>query len=228
MGHLFPGRRVQDAPFWHRPAVVIASARLFVGCCLVSIPVSEVTQMLNAIDAGDPTAADRLLPLVYDELRKLAAQKMNNEAPGQTLQPTALVHEAWLRLVGSGQEHWNSRGHFFGAAAEAMRRILVESARRKGRLRHGGQLQRVQDDQIEIPAAMPEDRLVQVSEALDELEREAPETAQVVKLRYFAGLTQEQVAETLGISLRTAERHWTWAKAWLFRRIRDQERNQSF
>jgi RNA polymerase sigma factor (TIGR02999 family) len=165
------------------------------------------------------------MPLVYEELRKLAAAKMAQEKPGQTLQATALVHEAWLRLVGADeQKAWNSRGHFFGAAAEAMRRILVESARRKGRLRHGGELEKVSADQIEIAATLSDDRLVQVSEALDELEREASEAAQVVKLRYFAGLTQEQVAESLGISLRTAERHWTWAKAWLFQWIREQEK----
>ena len=187
---------------------------------------SDVTQLLNAIDAGDPKAADQLLPLVYEELRRLAAAKMAQEKPGQTLQATALVHEAWLRLVGAEEQRaWNSRGHFFGAAAEAMRRILIESARRKARLRHGGELERVPVDEIEIAAALPEERLVQVSEALDELEREAPEAAHVVKLRYFAGLTQEQVAETMSISLRSAERHWTWAKAWLFQWIRDHERD---
>src|SRR5499426_4177820 len=158
---------------------------------------SNITQLLSAIDAGDPKAAGQLLPLVYEELRKLAAAKMAQEKPGQTLQATALVHEAWLRLVGADEQNeqkaWNSRGHFFGAAAEAMRRILVESARRKARLRHGGELEKVSADQIEIAAALPDERLVQVSEALDDLEREAPEAAQVVKLRYFAGLTQEQV-----------------------------------
>jgi len=186
---------------------------------------SDVTQLLGAMEGGDLKAADRLLPLVYTELRQLAAARMAQEKPGQTLQATALVHEAWMRLVGSEvQNAWNGRGHFFGAAAEAMRRILIESARRKARLRHGGQVERVPADQIEITAPLPEDRLLQVSEALDQLENEAPEAAQVVKLRYFAGLTQQEVAETLGISLRTAERHWTWAKAWLFRWIREQER----
>lgn len=185
---------------------------------------SDVTLLLNAVDAGDPRAADQLLPLVYEELRRLAAAKMAQEKPGQTLQATALVHEAWIRLVDpADQKAWNGRGHFFGAAAEAIRRILVESARRKARLRHGGDLQRADVEKIEIAAPVPEDRLVQVSEALDELEREAPEAAQVVKLRYFAGLTQVQVAETLGLSLRTAERQWTWAKAWLFHRIRAQD-----
>jgi RNA polymerase sigma factor (TIGR02999 family) len=176
------------------------------------------------MDAGDPRAADELLPLVYDELRKLAAARMAQEKPGQTLQATALVHEAWLRLAGDdAQKVWNSRGHFFGAAAEAMRRILVEAARRKSRIRHGGELERVSVEGVEIAAPIPEDRLVRVSEALDELEREAPEAAQIVKLRYFAGLTQEQVAETMNLSLRTAERHWTWAKAWLFRRMKAQD-----
>ena len=170
--------------------------------------------------------AVRREPVDVKELRKLAAAKMAQEKPGQTLQATALVHEAWLRLAGPDeQKAWNSRGHFFGAAAEAMRRILVESARRKARLRHGGELERADLNEIEIAAPIPEDRLVQVSDALDALEREAPEAAQVVKLRYFAGLTQEQVAETLGISLRTAERHWTWAKAWLFQWIREQEKD---
>jgi len=185
---------------------------------------SEVTQLLHAVDSGDPRAADQLLPLVYEELRKLAAARMAQEKPGQTLQATALVHEAWLRLVDPvDPSRWNGRSHFFGAAAEAMRRILVESARRKARLRHGGDLQRADLDELEIAAPLPEDRLVQVGEALDELEREAPEAARIVKLRYFAGLTQEQVAEILGISLRTAERQWTWPKAWLFQRIRSQD-----
>ncbi len=190
---------------------------------MYDLRMSDVTQILERVEQGDPKATGQLLPLVYAELRKLAAAKMAQEKPGQTLQATALVHEAWLRLAGPDEQNaWNSRGHFFGAAAEAMRRILVESARRKARLRHGGELERADVNEIEIAAPLPEERLVQVSEALDELDREAPEAAQVVKLRYFAGLTQVQVAETLGISLRTAERHWTWAKSWLFQRIRAQ------
>src|SRR5262245_27509703 len=148
---------------------------------------------------------------------------MAHEAPGQTLQPTALVHEAWLRLVGGAAPHWNSRSHFFGAAAEAMRRILVEVARRKSRLRHGGGAEHLPVEEIEVSAPIPEDRLLQVNEALDHLEAKAPETARVVKLRYFAGLTSPQVAEMLGVSLRSIERQWTWAKAWLFRWIREQE-----
>ncbi len=187
---------------------------------------AEVTQIFEAIEAGDPHAAGQLLPLVYEELRRLAAAKMANEKPGHTLQATALVHEAWLRLVGT-ENHgsWSNRGHFFGAAAEAMRRILVESARRKGRVRHGGQLERVPVDQIDIPVSLPEQRLLEVNEALDALDREAPEAARVVKLRYFAGLTQEEVAAAMGISLRAAERHWTWAKTWLFQRIHEQEKH---
>jgi RNA polymerase sigma factor (TIGR02999 family) len=184
---------------------------------------SDVTRILEAAQQGDTKAAEALLPLVYEELRRLAAHKMANEAAGHTLQPTALVHEAWLRLVGNEPQQWNSRGHFFGAAAEAMRRILIEAARGKARLRHGGGLERVATAGIEIAADLPAERLLQVSEGLDELSKEAPQSAQVVKLRYFAGLTQQQVAETMGISLRSAERHWTWAKAWLFRWIREQE-----
>jgi RNA polymerase sigma factor (TIGR02999 family) len=186
--------------------------------------ITDATRILDRIQQGDPKAAEELLPLVYEELRQLAAAKMAGEAPGHTLQPTALVHEVWLRLVGAGEHQWNSRGHFFGAAAEAMRRILVESARRKACVRHGGRLERVSVEEIEIAAELPVERLIQVSEALDQLDQEAPEAAQVVKLRYFAGLTQAQVAETLGISLRSAERHWTWAKAWLFRWIREREK----
>lgn len=182
-----------------------------------------ITEILQAANAGDPQAAEQLLPLVYEELRRLAAGKMANEQPGQTLQPTALVHEAWLRLVGPNETPWNSRGHFFGAAAEAMRRILIEAARRKSRVRHGGGLTRVSPDEAQLVAELPADRLLQVNEALDQLAREAPAAAQVVKLRYFAGLTQPEVAWAMGISLRAVERHWTWAKAWLFNWIRRQE-----
>ena len=184
---------------------------------------SDVTRILERVQQGDSQAAEELLPLVYAELRKLAAARMANEQPGQTLQPTALVHEAWLRLVGNENQQWNSQGHFFGAAAEAMRRILIDAARRKSRLRHGAGAERLSIDQVEIATELPAERLLQVSEALNELSKEAPESAQVVKLRYFAGLTQQQVAETLGISLRSVERHWTWAKAWLFRWIRQHE-----
>ena len=179
---------------------------------------SEVTHILAAVERGDPQAAEQLLPLVYDELRKLAAQRLAGEKPGQTLQATALVHEAYVRLVGGEPPHdWNGRGHFFAAAAEAMRRILVESARRKGRVRHGGGRTRIDLDQV---AAIDDDGgaddLLALDEALGRLEAEQPEVAAVVKLRYFAGMTAGQVAEALGLSRRTADRHWAFARAWLF------------
>jgi RNA polymerase sigma factor (TIGR02999 family) len=178
---------------------------------------SDVTRILNAIEQGDAKATDELLPLVYEELRVLAAQKLSHEAPGQTLQATALVHEAYLRLVGDEPQNWNSRGHFFAAAAEAMRRILVENVRRKGRIRRGGGLQRLELD--ESAAVTAEDRvaddLIALDEALAEFARQDPLKANLVKLRYFAGLTIPQAAEALGISHATAERHWVYARCWL-------------
>jgi RNA polymerase sigma factor (TIGR02999 family) len=180
---------------------------------------NDVTRILSAIEQGDPEAAEQLLPLVYDELRALAARKLTQEKPGQTLQATALVHEAYLRLVGSGDPGWNSRGHFFAAAAEAMRRILVEQARRKRRHRHGGGRHRVALDHADAVAAGRLDDVLAVDQALDRLAAEQPEVASVVKLRYFAGLTAKQAAAALGISLRTANRHWAYAKAWLFRAL---------
>jgi RNA polymerase sigma factor (TIGR02999 family) len=180
---------------------------------------SEVTHILSAIEQGDPHAAAQLLPLVYDELRKLAAQKMTQETPGQTLQATALVHEAYLRLVDDAQaQHWNSRGHFFAAAAEAMRRILVEKARRKQRHRHGGGRQRLDLDKVEVMEEAAEG-LLALDEALEQLAQEEPAVAEVVKLRYFAGLTIEQTATALGLSVRTANRHWAYARAWLFQQL---------
>ena len=181
-------------------------------------PMSEVTHILDAVERGDPHAAEELLPLVYAELRKLAAQRLAGEQPGQTLQATALVHEAYVRLVGGEQPHgWNGRGHFFAAAAEAMRRILVETARRKGRVRHGGGRTRIDLDQV---AAVDDDGgaddLLVLDEALGRLEADQPEVAAVVKLRYFAGMTAGQAAEALGLSRRTADRHWAFARAWLF------------
>jgi len=176
---------------------------------------SDVTQILEAVARGDPTAADELLPLLYDQLRTLAAQKMANEAPGQTLQPTALVHEAWLRLVGSGQEHWNSRGHFFGAAAETMRRILVERARKKARVRHGGQLERVDLDHVTVAAQDNDDTILAIHEALEKLAGQSPQKAEVVKLRYFAGMEHAEIAEALGVSEPTVRRRWAYARSWL-------------
>jgi RNA polymerase sigma factor (TIGR02999 family) len=182
--------------------------------------VADVTQILNAIEQGDPRAAEELLPLVYDELRKLAAARLDEEKPGQTLQPTALVHEAYVRLVGGAQpQDWNGRGHFFAAAAEAMRRILVESARRKGRARHGGGRARLDLDAVEPAADEADERLLAIDEALTLLAAEDPAAAEVVKLRFFAGLTAQQAADALGISLRTANSHWAFARAWLFRRL---------
>jgi len=183
---------------------------------------SDVTLLLNAIEAGDPKAADQLLPLVYEELRRLAAAKMAQEKPGQTLQATALVHEAWLRLAGGGRQSWDSRRHYFAAAAESMRRILVEKARRRLRIRHGGGLERVDLDDVEIPAGVREEQLVAMDEALVRLEREDPNRAEVVKLRYFVGLTNRETAEAMGISEATVERHWSFAKAWLFSQIQAQ------
>ena len=178
---------------------------------------SEATRLLDAATAGDPQAAADLLPLVYDELRKLAAARLSAERAGHTLQATALVHEAYLRLVGSEPNHsWNGRGHFFGAAAEAMRRILVEQARKKGRQRHGGDRRRLDLDQLSVAADGPADDLVALDEALSRLEAEEPAVGAVVKLRYFAGLTAEEAAGALGLSKRTADRHWAYAKAWLF------------
>jgi RNA polymerase sigma factor (TIGR02999 family) len=181
----------------------------------------EITQILSAIEVGDPAAAERLLPLIYDELRKLAATKLANEKPGQTLQATALVHEAYLRLVDTEQvQHWNSRGHFFMAAAEAMRRILIESARRKQQVGRGGDRQRIAIDAAEIAAEATSPDLLALDESLDRLEQHDPLAAKLVKLRYFAGMTMPQAAETLGIPLRTAERNWTYARTWLHRDLR--------
>jgi RNA polymerase sigma factor (TIGR02999 family) len=184
--------------------------------------VSEVTRILEAAQRGDAKAADELLPLVYAELRRLAAHKMANEAPGQTLQPTALVHEAWLRLTGGEERKWDNCGHFFAAAAEAMRRILIDNARRKRALRHGGGQRRQDIQEVEIAVEMKEDELLAMNEALEKFAALDKPKAELVKLRYFAGLTIEQAAETLGISAPTAKRHWTYARAWLYREIQSQ------
>lgn len=178
---------------------------------------SEVTRILAQIESGDPSAAEQLLPLVYDELRKLAAAKLAQEKPGQTLQATALVHDAYIRLVNvETAQHWDSRGHFFAAAAEAMRRILVENARRKQRLKHGGGRERLDWDEIEAVAEAPTDELLALDAALAKFERLEPAKAEVVKLRYFAGMSVEEAAQSLGISCATAKRYWAYARAWLF------------
>jgi RNA polymerase sigma factor (TIGR02999 family) len=180
----------------------------------------EVTRILTAIDQGDPQAANQLLPLVYDELRRLAAAKLAQETPGQTLQATALVHEAFLRLVGSQpEEGWSGRGHFFGAAAEAMRRILVESARRRQALKRGGNLRQEVIPEDAVAAPETDEELLAVNEVLDEFAAIDPVATRLVKLRYFTGLSMQEAADAMGISLRTAERQWTYAKAWLFRRL---------
>jgi RNA polymerase sigma factor (TIGR02999 family) len=187
---------------------------------LLVSPMSEVTRILSAIEQGDPHAAEQLLPLVYEELRTLAAHKLAQEKPGQTLEATALVHEAYIRLVDVDRaQGWNSRGHFFAAAAEAMRRILIESARHKRRPRHGGGQQRVDLDEALLVAPAPADDLLDLSDALDRLEAADPPAAQLVKLRYFAGLTMPEAAEALGMTLRTAERNWTYARTWLHREL---------
>ncbi len=188
---------------------------------------ADLTRLLNAAAAGDPKAASELLPLVYDELRKLAAARMAAEKPGQTLQATALVHEAYVRLVGGDQpQNWDGRGHFFAAAAEAMRRILVESARRKRAEKRGGDLGRAELP-VDLPAPERDFDLLAVNEALDLFAREEPQTAELVKLHFFAGLTLEEAAAVLGISPRTAYRNWGYARAWLYQRLGGSESGTS-
>jgi len=176
---------------------------------------NEVTRILEAAQEGDPKAAKELLPLVYDELRRLAAAKMTRENPGQTLQPTALVHEAWLRLVRNESYEWSGRAHFFGAAAEAMHRILIERARRKQAAKHGGSWKRVDLEQIDAPAKATEDTLLLVNESLDALARENAKVAELVKLRFFTGMGVEEAALVLGVTDRTARNYWRFARAWL-------------
>jgi RNA polymerase sigma factor (TIGR02999 family) len=191
-------------------------------------PMSDVTRILDRVQQGEPKAAEELLPLVYDELRRLAAAKMSLEIPGQTLQPTALVHEAWLKLAGAGREQFPGRSHFFAAAAEAMRRILIDRARYRLRARHGGGQERVPLDGINVASPQDDERLLEVHEALDRLAAEDSLKADVVKLRFFVGLSDAETAEVLGVSQRTVERHWAFAKAWLFEAIRQRAQRGSF
>ncbi len=181
---------------------------------------SDVTRILHAIEQGDAKAADELLPLVYDELRKLAASRMARETPGHTLQPTALVHEAWIRMVGGENPKFDGRAHFFGAAAEAMRRILIDSARRKKALRHGGGHERVNLEEAEIAAEKNDDQLLAVNEALDKLAAQNKLEAELVKLRYFVGMTNAQASEVLGITEASAKHYWIHARTWLYQAIK--------
>lgn len=183
---------------------------------------SDATVLLAAAEKGDPKATDQLLNLVYDELRRLAAYKLGREAPGQTLQPTALVHEVWLKLVGVGEQHFKNQGHFFAVAAEAMRRILIDRARRRQTQRHGGQYERVELEETGLTAPAADDQLLAVNEALEKFELQHPAQAQVVKLRYFGGMTNEEVAQALDLSVSTVKTYWTFARAWLFDAIRNQ------
>ena len=200
------------------------STRTEVNAAPLMAPMIDVTYILSGFEAGDPHAAEQLLPLVYDELRKLAAQKLAQEKPGQTLQATALVHEAYLRLVDVERaQHWNSRGHFFAAAAEAMRRILVHNARRRNRLKHGGGRTRLNLDNLEIAAPERSDELLSLDEALGQLAAVDAQAAEFVKLRYFAGCTIAQAAEVLGISPRKADFLWAYARTWLFQKIQGEE-----
>ena len=176
----------------------------------------DVTRILDAVQRGEPKAADELLPLVYEELRKLATQKMSHEVPGQTLQPTALVHEAWLRIAGLQNQQWNSRGHFFAAAAEAMRRILIDNARRKNRVRHGKGLTRVDLERMDIAVTADDELLLRVDAALTKLANEDRIKAELVKLRYFAGLSIPEACQALGLSQTTGKRYWAYARAWLY------------
>ena len=188
---------------------------------------TDVTQILSQIEQGDPSAAEQLLPLVYDELRKLAAAKLANEKPGQTLQATALVHDAYIRLVDVEKaQKWDSRGHFFSAAAEAMRRILVESARKKSRVKHGGEQRRIDLDGVALVGDAPRDDLVALDEALVRFTEFEPQKAELVKLRYFAGFSIDDAADLLGISRTTAKRHWTYARAWLLAELKDADNQE--
>jgi len=191
----------------------------FCATLFYSAAMSDLTQLLHAIDAGDPKAASQLLPLVYEVLRKLAAHRMAQEQPGQTLQPTALVHEAWLRLVGDANPRFDGRGHFFAAAAEAMRRILIDRAREKMSLKRGARAERVNLEDLEVAIAADDETLLALDDALGKLAKEDPDSAKFIQLRFFSGLTNDEAAGALGIPERTARRHWSFARAWLYREL---------
>jgi len=182
---------------------------------------SDITLVLEAINRGESQASEKLLPLVYNELRNLASARMLHESAGHTLQPTALVHEAWLRLAGDGKQNWKGRAYFFAAAAEAMRRILVEHARRKTRLKHGGGQQRLNVEDLQLAETPPDEKILLVEDALEQLERSNPERARVVVMKFFAGMTNKEVADMLDIGERSVDRHWVCAKAWLFQKLQD-------
>jgi RNA polymerase sigma factor (TIGR02999 family) len=184
---------------------------------------NDVTQILSRIESGDPAASEQLLPLVYEELRSLASQRIAQEKPGQTLQATALVHEAYVRLVDGAAQRWDNRGHFFAAAAEAMRRILVENARRKARKKHGGDAQRVELDKSDLATTLPDERLLAIDEALDQLAKEDPQAAELIKLRFFAGFSITEAAEILGMSRSSAYAQWAYARAWLQSKVESAE-----
>jgi len=183
---------------------------------------AELTRILQAVERGEENSSERLLPLVYDELRRLAAIKVSHEAQNQTLQPTALVHEAWLRLAADEEARWQNRGHFFAAAAEAMRRILIDRARRKARLKHGGGQMRLDIQELALAYTTPDEKVLLINEALERFPAEAPEKARVVVMKFFGGLTNRDVAESLNVTERTVERHWAYAKAWLFGAVRQE------
>lgn len=183
---------------------------------------SDITQVLQAIGRGDGRASEELLPLVYEELRKLAAARIAQELPGQTLQATAIVHEAWLRLVGDGHRTWQNRAHFFGAAAEAMRRILIENARRKAAVKRGGGQIRLDIEGLELSAATPDEKILLINEALEKLDAEDPDKARIVVMKFFAGMTNQEIARNLGVTERTIERQWAFARAWIYQAIRSQ------
>jgi len=191
-------------------------------CHYAETNMSEITMILQAVARGEEKSSEELFGLVYEELRRLAAVRMAGEAAGQTLQPTALVHEAWLQLVGSGERSWQNRAHFFGAAADAMRRILIDKARRNARLKHGGSQARLNVDDLELAESSPDDNVLLINEALEKLAQDDPEQARIVVLKFFGGLTNLEVAETLGLSERSVDRHWACAKARIFSWIRSQ------